>query len=115
MTQAVVARQDPYILDETRIQDPPTRFSGKLRFLGPGMITSAAVVGYGEPLTATTPGARVGFMVANALAAFKVLTWTDQRHRNRWMRLFGGVLNAGYLVGVAIFTVYLLAMRPTRG
>ena len=41
MAQAVVARPDPYIIDHSRIQDPPTRFSGKLRFLGPGMITSA--------------------------------------------------------------------------
>ena len=63
MTQAVLARQDPYILDETRIQDPPTKFSGKLKFLGPGMITSAAVVGSGELLTATALGAQVGFIL----------------------------------------------------
>ena len=63
MTQAVVARQDPYILDESRIQDPPTKFSGKLKFLGPGMITSAAVVGSGELLTATALGAQVGFIL----------------------------------------------------
>jgi hypothetical protein len=35
---------DPYALDPKDIQDPPTQ----LRFLGPGMITSAAVVGSGE-------------------------------------------------------------------
>jgi sterol desaturase/sphingolipid hydroxylase (fatty acid hydroxylase superfamily) len=70
-------------------------------------------------------------IVANALAVFKVFTWTDQRHRDRWMRLlmiilpigwaiigvavsaplvlvlFGGVLDAVYLIGVAISTVYL--------
>ena len=63
MTQAVLARPDPYIIDESRIQDPPTKFSGKLKFLGPGMITSAAVVGSGELLTATTLGARVGFIL----------------------------------------------------
>ena len=63
MTQAVVARQDPYIIDESRIQDPPTKFSGKLKFLGPGMITSAAVVGSGELLTATALGAQVGFIL----------------------------------------------------
>ncbi|MET1006484.1 MAG: Nramp family divalent metal transporter [Propionibacteriaceae bacterium] len=63
MTQAVLTRQDPYVLDESRIQEPPTKFSHKLRFLGPGMITSAAVVGSGELLTATTLGATVGFIL----------------------------------------------------
>jgi hypothetical protein len=70
-------------------------------------------------------------IVANALAVFNVFSWTDQRRRDRWMRLlmiilplgwaiigvavsaplvlvlFGGVLNAVYLIGVAISTVYL--------
>jgi Mn2+/Fe2+ NRAMP family transporter len=70
-------------------------------------------------------------IVANALAVFKVFSWTDQRRRDRWMRLlmvllplgwaiigvaissplalvvFGGILNAVYLIGVAISTVYL--------
>ncbi len=34
-----------------------------LRFLGPGMITSAAIVGSGELITATTLGAEVGFFL----------------------------------------------------
>ncbi len=55
--------KDPYILDPANIQEPPTSWKGSLRFLGPGMITSAAVVGSGELLTATTLGAQVGFMV----------------------------------------------------
>lgn len=63
MPQTVVDRPDPYVLDRSRIQDPPTRFSHKLKFLGPGMITSAAVVGSGELLTATTLGAQVGFIL----------------------------------------------------
>ena len=69
--------------------------------------------------------------MANALAVFNVFKWTDQRRRDRWMRLlmiilplgwaiigvavsaplvlvlFGGILNAIYLIGVAISTVYL--------
>ena len=54
---------DPYKIDGSLIADPPRRFRGKLRFLGPGMITSAAVVGSGELLTATALGAQVGFML----------------------------------------------------
>ena len=57
------ARRDPYVLDPADIQEPPTTFRGSLRFLGPGMITSAAVVGSGELLTATTLGAQVGFLL----------------------------------------------------
>ncbi|WP_072042011.1 Nramp family divalent metal transporter [Nigerium massiliense] len=55
--------KDPYVLDPANIQEPPTSLAGSLKFLGPGMITSAAVVGSGELLTATTLGARVGFML----------------------------------------------------
>lgn len=55
--------KDPYVLDPANVQEPPTNWRGSLRFLGPGMITSAAVVGSGELLTATTLGAQVGFMV----------------------------------------------------
>ena len=51
--------RDPYELDPADIQDPPRTFRGALKFLGPGMITSAAVVGSGELLTATTLGAQV--------------------------------------------------------
>ena len=54
---------DPYVLDPANVQQPPTTLRGRLKFLGPGMITSAAVVGSGELLTATALGARVGFML----------------------------------------------------
>lgn len=57
------ADSDPYILTPDAIQEPPATFRGRLKFLGPGMITSAAVVGSGELLTATTLGATVGFML----------------------------------------------------
>ncbi|TQL52061.1 Nramp family divalent metal transporter [Ornithinicoccus hortensis] len=55
--------KDPYRLDPENIQDPPKTWKGSLRFLGPGMITSAAVVGSGELLTATALGAQVGFVL----------------------------------------------------
>lgn len=54
---------DPYVMDPTKIQEPPKGWGPSLRFLGPGMITSAAVVGSGELITATTLGAKVGFML----------------------------------------------------
>ncbi|GAB2491295.1 Nramp family divalent metal transporter [Luteococcus sediminum] len=67
MTQTPVAQAeeqgDPYILDPAKVQDPPTGWGPSMRFLGPGMITSAAVVGSGELITATTLGAKVGFLL----------------------------------------------------
>ena len=60
---AGTAADDPYLLDPSKIKEPPRGSGPSLRFLGPGMITSAAVVGSGELLTATTLGAQVGFVL----------------------------------------------------
>jgi len=96
MTQAAVARPDPYILDDRRIQDPPTKFSGKLRFLGPGMITSAAVVGSGELLTATALGAQVGFILLwLVLVSTFVKVWV-QIALARWAISTGRPAVSGY-------------------
>ena len=87
---------DPYALDPRDIQDPPTHFTGKLRFLGPGMITSAAVVGSGELLTATTLGARVGFMLLwLVLVSTFVKVWV-QIELARWSISTGKVAISGY-------------------
>jgi Mn2+/Fe2+ NRAMP family transporter len=96
MTQTVVARPDPYVIDRSRIQDPPTRFSGKLRFLGPGMITSAAVVGSGELLTATALGAQVGFILLwLVLVSTFVKVWV-QIALARWAISTGRPAVSGY-------------------
>ena len=87
---------DPYIIDKTRIQDPPTEFWGKLRFLGPGMITSAAVVGSGELMTATTLGARVGFILLwLVLVSTFVKVWV-QIELARWAISTGRPAVSGY-------------------
>ncbi|MEU6701766.1 Nramp family divalent metal transporter [Pseudonocardia sp. NPDC046786] len=54
---------DPYRLNPANIQEPPRGWKASLRFLGPGMITSAAIVGSGELITTTTLGAQVGFVL----------------------------------------------------
>ncbi len=43
--------------------DPPRGFFSSLRYLGPGLILSAAVVGSGELIATTTLGAKAGFAV----------------------------------------------------
>jgi manganese transport protein len=44
------------------IQNPPDKFLEKLRFLGPGFILSASIVGSGELIATTILGARGGFI-----------------------------------------------------
>ena len=54
--------ENPYCLSEDEVLDPPTNFSGKLRFLGPGFILSASIVGSGELIATTLLGAKAGFI-----------------------------------------------------
>ncbi|NUL46060.1 Nramp family divalent metal transporter [Cellulosimicrobium funkei] len=64
-TEASVTSQgepvDLYHLDPDAVREPPTKLSGKVKFLGPGMLTSAAVIGSGELITTTALGAQAGF------------------------------------------------------
>lgn len=55
-------QDDPYVLSEEAIREPPVTFSGKFRQLGPGFILSAAIVGSGELIATTTLGAKAGFI-----------------------------------------------------
>ncbi|WP_245580293.1 Nramp family divalent metal transporter [Arthrobacter castelli] len=87
---------DPYALNPNDVQDPPKSWLGKLRFLGPGMITSAAVVGSGELLTATTLGAEVGFILLwLVLVSTFIKVWV-QIELGRWSISTGKVAVTGY-------------------
>jgi Mn2+/Fe2+ NRAMP family transporter len=54
--------ENPYLVKEDTIQEPPTTFFGKCRYLGPGFILSASIVGSGELIATTTLGAKAGFV-----------------------------------------------------
>ena len=54
--------ENPYLLSEDTVLEPPTTFSGKLRYLGPGFILSASIVGSGELIATTLLGAKAGFI-----------------------------------------------------
>src|SRR5688572_27464323 len=56
------SNQDNYRLTPDRIKEPPATFFGRLKFLGPGFILSASIVGSGELIATTTLGARAGFI-----------------------------------------------------
>lgn len=53
---------DTYVITEKTIKEPPSTLTGKLKFLGPGFILSASIVGSGELIATTTLGARAGFI-----------------------------------------------------
>lgn len=54
--------RDPYVLTEDDIKEPPTSFRDTLKYLGPGFVLSAAIVGSGELIATTTLGAKAGFV-----------------------------------------------------
>lgn len=88
--------RDPYLIDNSAIQEPPTTWSGRVRFLGPGMITSAAVVGSGELLTATTLGAQVGFVLLWLVFVSTFVKVWVQVELARWSISTGRVALDGY-------------------
>jgi Mn2+/Fe2+ NRAMP family transporter len=54
---------DPYRLDQFGLKEPPRGWGESLRYLGPGLILSASIVGSGELIATTTLGAQVGFVI----------------------------------------------------
>ncbi len=53
---------DQYIFENQQIENPPVTWLERLKFLGPGFILSASIVGSGELIATTTLGARAGFI-----------------------------------------------------
>ena len=52
---------DPYLISNKSIRQPPSSLPGMLKFLGPGFILSASIVGSGELIATTILGAKAGF------------------------------------------------------
>src|SRR5688500_8798990 len=53
---------DNYHISTLTIKNPPVSFLQKLKFLGPGFILSASIVGSGELIATTILGAKAGFI-----------------------------------------------------
>ena len=87
---------DPYLVTGRETAEPPERMGGRFRFLGPGMITSAAVVGSGELLTATTLDAQVGFMLLWLVLISTFLKVWVQIEQGRWSISTGRVAVSGH-------------------
>lgn len=91
-----VRGKDPYVLDPEKIQSPPKSFRGALKYLGPGMVTSAAVVGSGELLTATALGAKAGFILLWLVFVSTFVKVGVQIELARWSISTGKVAMTGY-------------------
>ena len=53
---------NPYISSSAHVADPPARWIDRLKYLGPGFILSASIVGSGELIMTTKLGAQAGFV-----------------------------------------------------
>jgi Mn2+/Fe2+ NRAMP family transporter len=54
---------DPYQLSAEKAFDPPPGFAERMKYLGPGFILSASIVGSGELIATTYLGAQAGFIL----------------------------------------------------
>ncbi|WP_338889392.1 Nramp family divalent metal transporter [Rhodococcus sovatensis] len=111
---------DPYALDPADVLEPPTTFRERLRYLGPGLLISASVVGSGELILTTTLGAQAGFaLLWMVVLATTVKVWV-QLELGTWTILTGKTAIQGYAqVGRqwrgagAITVVWILAEIPS--
>jgi Mn2+/Fe2+ NRAMP family transporter len=88
-TSRRAATDDPYALDVADARNPPTTVRGRLRYLGPGLILSAAVVGSGELITTTALGAKAGFVLLwLVIVSTGIKVWV-QMELARWAILTG--------------------------
>lgn len=93
---AISTNDDPYHLDPRDVLEPPTTFAGKLKYLGPGLVISAAVIGSGELITTTALGAKAGFVLLwLVIISTAVKVWV-QLEIAQWTILSGKPALEGY-------------------
>jgi len=65
----LIAKQgeSPYRVAKDKFQEPPGTFLERLKWIGPGIVVSASIVGGGELIATTTLGARAGFVTLWAI------------------------------------------------
>lgn len=98
MSQAAseVDRTDPYTLTPEGIKDPPVGWKASFRYLGPGLILSASIVGSGELIATTTLGAEVGFVLLWLVVFSTLVKVAVQIEFARWTIATGLPALTGY-------------------
>lgn len=87
---------DPYVRDPSKILEPPKGWRPSVKYLGPGMVTSAAVIGSGELITATALGAKVGFILLWIILVSTIVKVGVQIELARWTISTGKASVTGY-------------------
>ena len=88
--------RDPYALRPEDVAASPGTFLQRFRYLGPGLILSAAVVGSGELITTTALGSKAGFVLLwLVIVSTGVKVWV-QMELAQWAILHGKTALQGF-------------------
>jgi Mn2+/Fe2+ NRAMP family transporter len=87
---------DPYTLTADGIKEPPVGWRASFRYLGPGLILSASIVGSGELIATTTLGAQAGFVLLWLVIVSTLVKVAVQVELARWTIATGQPALTGY-------------------
>jgi len=90
------AQADPYTLTADGIKEPPVGWRASLRYLGPGLILSASIVGSGELIATTALGAEAGFVLLWLVIVSTLVKVAVQVELARWTIATGQPALTGY-------------------
>ena len=91
-----VEQVDPYKLTPEGIKDPPVGWRASFRYLGPGLILSASIVGSGELIATTALGAEAGFVLLWLVIVSTLVKVAVQVELARWTIATGEPALSGY-------------------
>ncbi|QIN83917.1 divalent metal cation transporter [Rubrobacter tropicus] len=91
-----VADEDPYHLTPDGIKEPPKGWGPSLRYLGPGLILSASIVGSGELIATTALGSQAGFAILWMVIFSTLVKVAVQVELARWTISTGQPALTGY-------------------
>lgn len=95
-TTAAPPETDPYLRTADGIKEPPVGWRRSLRYFGPGLIMSAAVVGAGELIATTALGAEAGFVLLWLVIFSTLVKVAVQIELARWTIVTGRPALDGY-------------------
>ncbi|MCI2418840.1 Nramp family divalent metal transporter [Saccharopolyspora sp. K220] len=96
MGTPVATSDDPYVLTADGIKEPPKGWKSSLRYLGPGLIVSASIVGSGELIATTALGAEVGFALLWMVILSTAVKVAVQAELARWTIITGKPALTGF-------------------
>ncbi|MEV6229834.1 Nramp family divalent metal transporter [Saccharopolyspora shandongensis] len=96
MGTSVASGDDPYVLTADGVKEPPKGWKSSLRYLGPGLIVSASIVGSGELIATTALGAEVGFALLWMVILSTAVKVAVQAELARWTIITGKPALTGF-------------------